>query len=540
MRCAFSGLLPMAEGAGAVSLGELATVVGGVVGCGENVRIIDMTHDSKQCGPGMLFACVRGAAHDGHDFAATAVRSGAVALLVQRQLKSVETVPQLVVPDVRAVLAACAAAVHKHPSKRVRVIGVTGTAGKTTVCHAISQMLKTVGRQSAQLGTLDGERTTPEATDLNRWLAAVADSHPGEQQFAVMEVSSHALRLDRVCGIGFAAGVFTNLSSEHLDFHCTMQDYFEAKAELFDGRSAIAVVNIGCEWGRRLVEGIQERDCALPIHPYTSADMSDVEVSAEGLLFSWRGQRVRSRLIGRFNLENLAAAAATGLALGLSEAEVAAGLEGVTPVGGRMQPVGGRMQPVSAAAVGGAPDPMVVPVVLPMVLVDYAHKPDALSAALSSAREVAEARAGSSIFGRLWVVFGAGGERDTAKRPLMGEIAARLADFVIVTSDNSRSEDPDAIAAEIEAGIPTDIGSTTSNDSATTPGNTEVHRILDRAAAIAYAIDHAAAADVVVIAGKGHETTQTGHTGTLPFDDSQVAAVALEARAARSSIGGVR
>ncbi len=487
----------------AVLLGELAAFLPEATLAEETVSatsaavpVSDITHDSRQCQPGMMFACVVGANHDGHDFAGEAIQAGAAALLVQRKLSEHSDVPQLLVPDVREALGACAAAIHHHPSQRVSVIGVTGTAGKTSVTHAISQMLNATQRHSELLGTLQGARTTPEAPDLSRWLNQVADTASGA--FAVVEVSSHALALGRVNGIEFAAGVFTNLSPEHLDFHTDMEDYFQAKAKLFDGRSSLAVINTGNEWGNRLHQQVsQQNKNSVPIFPYSVGDMSDVEVGSDYLSYTWRGRRLTTRLCGRINLENLAAAAATGLALELSETEVVAGLESV-------QPVPGRMQPITAPA---SQDLGIT------VLVDYAHKPDALAAALASARELAAAR--------LWAVFGAGGDRDKAKRPLMGEVASELADFVVVTSDNPRSEDPAAIAAEIEAGYT--AGRNTA-DRATS------ERILNRSEAIGYAIANAAPGDVVLIAGKGHESTQIDSTGAKPFDDAEVAAQKLNQR----------
>ena len=506
------------------------------------VPITDITHDSKQCRPGMMFACLVGENHDGHDFATEAIQAGAVALLTQRKLDAAAQaeVPQLVVSDVREALGFCAAAIHHHPSKQVSVIGVTGTAGKTSTCHAISQMLNATGRSTALLGTLDGPRTTPEATDLNRWLAQVADA-----PYAVIEVSSHALALGRVNGIQFSVGVFTNLSPEHLDFHADMEDYFAAKSKLFDGRSAQAVVNIDNEWGIRLQRQLESGGASSggPLHPCSARDMQDVEIAADCLRYTWRNRRLTTALCGRLNLANLAAAAATGLALGLTESEVATGLESIRPVNGRMQRVAALGTTTGTAddpgtATGTATDPAADAGTAAgaslgepelTVLVDYAHKPDALAAALSSARELvgclspaadagtatgtaadAGAATGTAAPGRVWVVFGAGGDRDKSKRPLMGEVAAQLADFVVITSDNPRDEDPAVIAAEIKAGC--------------ADGNAEVQTILSRHSAIGHAIANAAPADVVLIAGKGHEATQVDRSGAKPFADAQVAA----------------
>ncbi len=459
-----------------ITIEEVAAEAGGRLdgALGVGTPAIDLTHDSRSVEPGWGFACVRGAEHDAHRFASAAVAAGAGWLLVDHPVE--DAVPQIVVPDVRAALAPVAAAVHGHPSRHLSVVGVTGTAGKTTVTHAIADVLEGCGHRCSVLGTLDGARTTPEATDLQRWLAgrlAGGDDH------VAIEVSSHALDLGRVDAVSFAAGVFTNLGPEHLDFHGTMDAYYEAKARLFDGRSRVAVVNIDDEWGRRLAAAVAPGPV---VHTYGEHDVTAVELTSLGSSFAWRGHRTTSRLVGRFNLVNLAAAATVVAALGADEAEVAASIAAVRPVRGRMESV-----PVPGADIA--------------VIVDYSHKPDALRAALTGVRELTE--------GRLWVVFGAGGDRDTAKRPLMGAVAVDLADRVVVTSDNPRSEDPRAIIDDILAGV----GS----------GADRVEVEPDRSRAIALAVDGAAAGDVVVVAGKGHEVTQTIGSQVLDFDDREVA-----------------
>lgn len=476
-----------------VTIDSLARTVGGEVK-GRPSRdtdtdsdrvVADLTHDSRMVSPGFVFACVPGELHDGHDYALAATDAGAVGLMVEH-LVDVD-VPQIVVDDVRGRLAEAAAEVHGHPSRRLTTVGVTGTAGKTTVTHALADILSNAGRRCSVLGTLSGARTTPEAPDLQRWLATRLAA--GDQCVAI-EVSSHALELGRADSIDFAAGVFTNLGPEHLDFHGTMDHYYAAKARLFDGRSRVAVINRDDVYGQRLIETVAA-DTSTRLETYGIDDIGAARVSAIGSVFEWRGRRVLSGLVGRFNLMNLAAAATTALALGVDEAAVVSAMATVAPVRGRMEPV-----PVRGADI--------------TVVVDYSHKPDALRAALESAREFTE--------GRLWVVFGAGGDRDTAKRPLMGAAADELADRAVVTSDNPRSEDP----MDIIRGI------TETMDAAVVEA--------DRSRAIAHAIDAAEPGDVVVVAGKGHETTQTTGGAVVGFDDVEISRHHLEERVRRMGL----
>lgn len=466
----------------AVAMGELAAAVDGHLVRADELHhtVADLTHDSRQVQPGFVFACVVGEAADGHDFAQAAAAAGAGGLLVERELDV--DLPQLLVADVRAALAPAASLVHGHPSRRLATVGVTGTAGKTTVTHAVADILNHCGRRCAVLGTLDGPRTTPEAPDLQRWLAQrLADG----AECAAIEVSSHALDLGRVDDIDFAVGAFTNLGAEHLDFHDDMESYFAAKRRLFDGRSRQAVINLDDEYGSRLFNELA--GSSMPVHGYRLSDATAPRLDAAGASFGWRGHPVKSRLVGAFNVSNLLGAAGIATALGVDDAQVAAALGHIAPVRGRMEPV-----PVRGADI--------------TVVVDYSHKPDALRAALASAREFTR--------GRLWVVFGAGGDRDRQKRPLMGEAAAEIADVAVVTSDNPRSEDPLAIIDEIVASMSEPIVEP------------------DRAAAIRAAVRDAAPGDVVVIAGKGHETTQTIGDRVVDFDDAAVAGAALQHRVA--------
>ncbi|MDA8073412.1 MAG: UDP-N-acetylmuramoyl-L-alanyl-D-glutamate--2,6-diaminopimelate ligase [Actinomycetota bacterium] len=446
-----------------------------------DISTIDFDH--RRVTPGSLFCCVRGEHHDGHRFAEAAVRRGAVGLVVERQLAL--AVPQAVVGagQVRAAMAAAACQLWGHPSRTLTTVGVTGTNGKTSVTHLVAAVLGAAGRPTSVIGTLSGARTTPEAPDLQRQLAAaLADGW----RAAAVEVSSHALVQLRVRGTRFAVGVFTNLAHDHLDFHGTMDRYFEVKASLFEQEECRqAVLNADDPWvatlGRRLAGRSQ------PLAWYSAAEASDVAVGVDYTRFVWRHRPVRLALPGAFQVANALAAAHVGLALGMDEAEVVEGLGAAGRIPGRFEVVAG---------------PPEVPVT---VVVDFAHTPAALTVALASARAIA----GRS--GRVLCVFGCGGDRDHDKRAPMGAAALEGADLVVVTSDNARSEDPALIAAAVTAGI----------DAA---GRARTTTVLDRAAAIAEAVSAARHGDVVLIAGKGHETTQDIGGRVLAFDDRQVAA----------------
>jgi UDP-N-acetylmuramoyl-L-alanyl-D-glutamate--2,6-diaminopimelate ligase len=360
-------------------------------------------------------------------------------------------------------------------------IGVTGTNGKTTTAHLLGDVLASAGRATQVFGTLTGTHTTPEAPDVQRRLAGARDQ--GVEAVA-MEVSSHALALGRIDGTTFDVAVFTNLGRDHLDLHGTEERYFAAKARLFEpGRAAVGVVNVDDVHGRLL------RDSAdIDVVGFSIDDVSDLRVDATSHSYVWRREPVRVGIGGRFNVMNSLAAATAAAACGVDPAAVAAGL-------GSARAVPGRFEPVTAGQDFA-------------VLVDYAHTPDGLREALRAARAAAPA-------GRLIVVFGCGGDRDAEKRPLMGAAAAELADDVVVTSDNPRSEDPLSIIDATVRGVPDDY---------------RRHVVIepDRRAAIAVALSMAGTGDVVVIAGKGHETTQTVGALVLPFDDRAVARELLE------------
>ncbi len=459
-----------------------------------DLQISGLAYDNRLVTPGTLFFCVPGFTRDGHDFAADAVARGAVALVVERRLAL--DVPQLEVASARAAMAPAAAAFYGDPTSRLRVAGVTGTNGKTTSAFLIRALLEADGRPTGLLGTVksviggvehDVERTTPEAIDLQRTFRAMADA--GDRA-CVMEVSSHALQLRRADAIHFAAALFTNLTQDHLDFHPTMEDYFGAKRLLFCGaeRPGASVINIDDPYGARLAADVDEPVTFALRAGDAAYRATDVRTGLDGSRFSVStpgdGQlELHSPLRGEFNVYNVLGALATARALDVGVQTCVEAIATAGQVPGRFETVD-EGQPFA-------------------VLVDYAHTPDSLENVLRAARPLTE--------GRLHVVFGCGGDRDRGKRPLMGEIARRLADRVIVTSDNPRSEDPEAIIAEILEGSGRDV----------------IHDA-DRHAAITRAIAEAGAGDVVVIAGKGHEQGQEFADGRkIPFDDVTVARAIL-------------
>ena len=457
-----------------------------------SVEITSLAYSTGDVAPGSLFFCVRGFRADGHDFAPDAVARGAVALVCERPLGL--GVPEVMVPDVRAAMGPIAARFYGEPTRELRVVGITGTNGKTTTAFLTRSILEASGTQCGLIGTvkyvvggteLEAIRTSPEAIDLQRAFRAMVD---GGDRACAMEVSSHALELRRTAGIEWACRVFTNLTQDHLDFHETMEGYFLAKRRLFVDGSAPSVVNADDPYGRRLAEQVD----AITYSIGGDADFraTDVRFDAGGARFVLDtpagAADVRIALPGLFNVSNALAALAATLQLGVPLDDAVAALADAERVPGRFEPVDEGQDFA--------------------VLVDYAHTPDSLENVLRAARELAA--------GRVHVVFGAGGDRDREKRPLMGAAAATGADRVIVTSDNPRSEDPDAIVAEILAGTGPDVE----------------HEV-DRRKAIALAIGTAAPGDVVVIAGKGHEQGQEFEDGRKePFDDVSVAREALRAR----------
>ena len=432
------------------------------------VEISELAYDAREVAPGALFFCIPGDRADGHDFAPQAIDAGAAALAVERPLEV--GVPQLVVPSVRAAMPRAAVEFFGDPTRELQVAAITGTNGKTTTAYLLRSILEAAGRRTGFLSNIErrvgGEQrpvvlNTPESVDLQRLFREMLTA--GDEA-CVMEATSMASSKGRLEGTRFAVLVFTNLTQDHLDFHGTMEDYFVAKRRLFV-QAERAVVNVGGEWGRRLAREIR--------------DAVTFDAGVDPL-------PAQLKLRGRFNRENAVAAATAARALGIGDDAIRHGLEAVELVPGRFEAVD-EGQPFT-------------------VLVDYAHTPDALATVLEAARELAR--------GRVICVFGAGGDRDRDKRPLMGRVVDELADVALVTSDNPRSEDPAAIAADVVDGLDLDVE-------------------LDRRRAIERAVDVAEAGDVVVIAGKGHEQGQEIAGRKLPFDDREVARQTLRRLRAR-------
>ncbi len=491
-----------------MKLTELFAGTGARIQGDPETEVAALAYDNRRAEPGGLFFCVRGARVDGHDLAEDAVAAGAAALVVDRPLEI--DVPQVVVADVRGSMPAAARRFFGNPTAELRVAGITGTAGKTTTAYWVRHILEAVGINAGLLGTVKvlvggrdrGARlTTPEAIDLQHLFREMLDS--GDRA-CVMEVSSHALAIGRVEGVHFTSAAFTNLSQDHLDFHADMEDYFRAKRMLFidaAGRARLpeaSVVNVDDRFGARLAAELKESggeavSCSARGAAATYR-ATGVELGPEGSAFQVHhegaGAAIEASIpvAGEFNVANALLAIAIAGTLGVDAGSAAAALSETPVVPGRLEPVNAG-QPFS-------------------VLVDYSHKPGALETVLETARGFTD--------GRIITVFGAGGDRDSAKRPLMGEIGARLSDLPIVTSDNPRSEDPETIIEQITAGI---------GDSRRSAVVVEP----DRRLAIAAALAAAEPGDTVVIAGKGHEQGQEFENGRkIPFDDRDVAREELE------------
>jgi UDP-N-acetylmuramoyl-L-alanyl-D-glutamate--2,6-diaminopimelate ligase len=459
-----------------VDLERLITALGPMeVRGGAPTDITDLAYDTREVRPGALFFCAPGETVDRHDLAGEAVEQGAVALVVERPLDL--DVPQLLVESARAAMPVAADEFFERPTEELLLAGVTGTNGKTTTAYLLHSIFDAAGMRPGLIGTIEsrigGEsrpavRTTPESIDLQRTFREMLEA--GDRS-AVMEATSHGSVLGRLDRVRFKALAFTNLTQDHLDFHGSMDEYYEAKRRLFTEHepAPAAAVNVGDEWGRRLAEELRDLDRA-PLLTFGLAEGAEVSEAPV------------SRLQGRFNQENTLAAVAVARLVGVPEAAIEQGLADAPSVPGRFESVD-EGQPFS-------------------VIVDYAHTPDSLANVLRTARELTT--------GRLICVFGCGGDRDRGKRPEMGRIAAELSDVPIVTSDNPRSEDPLAIIDEILAGM-----------------EPEPDVEPDRRAAIAKAVGLAREGDVVVIAGKGHEQGQEFADRTLPFDDRDVAREAL-------------
>lgn len=463
---------------------------------GEDIDIGGIAYDSRKVEPGFLFAAVSGLKHDGHDYVSEAVARGAAAVLVERVVDT--PVPQVLVEDTRFALGHAAAAFYGYPAKQLKVIGVTGTNGKTTTTYMVRSILEQAGKRVGLIGTIEtvyngqsrvSDRTTPESLDLQRILADMAAD---QVEYVVMEVSSHALALHRTNGMEFRAGIFTNLTQDHLDFHETLEDYFQSKARLFNQVTAFAVINCDDLHGAELMAQVPVPTISYGVDRAVQVQAVDIEVGPKQTSYTlktpWGTAALELRLTGRFNVYNSLAAAAVCLGEGVAIEHVKRGLESLQGVPGRFEVVD-EGQPFT-------------------VIVDYAHTPDGLENILRTARSMTQ--------GRVVVVFGAGGDRDRSKRPLMGEIAVRLADRVIITSDNPRSEDPQVICADILAGV----------KKIRTDADYAIQ--VDRRSAIRQALAEARPSDIILIAGKGHETYQEIQGVRTHFDDREEARKALK------------
>jgi UDP-N-acetylmuramoyl-L-alanyl-D-glutamate--2,6-diaminopimelate ligase len=469
-----------------------------------------VTHDSRQVKPGTVFVALRGLKMDGAAFAPQAIANGAAAIVSEGAPVSGDTA-WITVPDARLALAYLAAEFNGHPSHRMQVVGITGTNGKTTTAYMVNAIMEAAEIKSGLMGTVlyrlgnrdfEATRTTPEAPEVQGFMKEMLDSGC---RACVMEVSSHALALKRVDGIRFAAAIFTNLTRDHLDFHTGMEDYFAAKRRLFEmlPEGAPAVINLDDPRGASLVD-VVGRPLTYGLTKAADVSPGSLSYSLEGLQFDVRSPRgpvrVRSKLVGRPNVYNILAAIAATSALDVPIEAIERGLERLPGVPGRFEVVSGPSDDVT-------------------VVVDYAHTDDALRNLLETARPVARRR--------LITVFGAGGDRDKTKRPLMGMVAARLSDVVVITSDNPRTEDPGRILEEVKRGA----------DAETRQSGAEIVTLPDRREAILHAVGMADPDDVVLIAGKGHEKYQEIGGRTFAFDDVEVAREALASRRLKSWAG---
>jgi len=463
-----------------------------------DVEVTGLAYDSRAVAGGEAFFCIKGLVTDGHLFALDAISRGAKVLFIERELD--DEVPEgaiiVRVPDTRFALANLAATFYGNPSRELKLVGITGTNGKTTTCYLVENIFRKAGYVAGLIGTVEnhvGEtvepvtRTTPESLDLQRLLRRMVDEGV---EAAVMEVSSHALELHRASGCTFDVVAFTNLTQDHLDFHISIEEYFGAKKKLFEGEEfgegRTAVVNLDDPFGGRLLEESTLPSRSFGLSPDADVRAADVFVSAGGNTFDLiHGETVQSlstMLQGRFNVYNCLAAAAVAVELGIDEESIASGLETLAGVPGRFENIDCG-QPFTA-------------------LVDYAHTPDGIRNLLEACQEVAE--------GRVIIVVGCGGDRDRSKRPPMGRVAAEMSDLCIITSDNPRSEDPASIIEMVLEGVRGEFSE-------------ERYEVeVDRRAAICRAVSLAGHSDLVVIAGKGHESGQIFSDRVIPFDDRQV------------------
>jgi UDP-N-acetylmuramoyl-L-alanyl-D-glutamate--2,6-diaminopimelate ligase len=472
--------------------------------------VTGIAYDSRQVSAGGVFVALRGQKTDGLAFARAAIARGAIAVIAEAPAPADCRVPWIQIADARLALAALSASYFGRPSEKLQLVGITGTNGKTTTSYVVQSIFESADIRSGRIGTVgyrvgnrefEAARTTPEAPELHRMLRDMVAQGCGA---CVMEVSSHALALRRADHLRFAAGIFTNLTRDHLDFHRDMEDYFTAKRRLFEllPRDGVGVVNLDDPRGRAL-SAVPARTVTYAIDAAADVRPGPLTFTLDGLSFEVQTPRgtlqIKSALVGRPNAYNILAAVATAIALDIPATAIEQGVAALAHVPGRFQVVSDSVDDVR-------------------VVVDYAHTDDALKNLLETARPLA--------VGRVITLFGCGGDRDRTKRPLMGAVAARLSDLVILTSDNPRSENPDQIIDEIKRGIVMPA----ERSAQSTPHLA----IADRRQAIERAVQEARAGDLVLIAGKGHEKYQEVGDKVLPFDDVEVARAALGRRRTRS------
>ena len=491
-------LSPLLEGVQVIKLFQ--TMFGRMV-VTHDVEVAGIQYDSRKIGRGDCFVAIRGTAIDGHKFIQDAIERGASVVVVQDDsavpdsLCMHQGVIKIVVGDSRKALAQIAANYYGHPSKRMTLVGITGTNGKTTTSHLVKSILEQAGQKTGLIGTiayqigdetLPATHTTPESLELNQLLTRMASAGCTSVS---MEVSSHALDQSRVFGIRYAVAVFTNLTQDHLDYHKTMDAYFKAKSMLFDmlPPDACAVTNRDDDWGRKIFAGAHTRSLSYGFDTESDVRVRSADLSLQGsrvsIEYHGRTTTVSSPLVGRFNVYNIVASYAAGAALNIPDETIRRGIEQTASVRGRFEPI--------VSSKGWT------------AIIDYAHTPDALEKCLRTVHEVLPRERRGTII----TVFGAGGDRDTAKRPIMGAVAEELSDLCIVTSDNPRTEDPDKIIRDIVAGM---------------KNRQKVVVQSDRRKAILDALHRAKAGDVVLIAGKGHEEYQVLGTERIHFSDREI------------------
>ena len=460
---------------------------------GEDVEVKELRYNSRKVEKGDVFCCVVGTLADGHKYAAQAVEAGAAALVVERRLDL--DVPQVLVKNTRIAMAEMAAEYYGHPADEMVMVGITGTNGKTSTSYMLKSIAERMGKKVGLIGTIrnmigdiiiDTERTTPESVDLQRILRRMKEENV---DVVIMEVSSHSLDQKRVHGISYDVGCFTNLTQDHLDYHKTFENYFSAKKLLF-AQSKKAVVNIDDPYAADMVKGLDIPVLTIGVREQADVTASEIDIATRGVQFDFNYRNVTSRfnvpIPGLFSVFNAMCAAGMALSLGWTLDSIKYGLEHMVSVSGRLEPLPTGKNEFT-------------------VLLDYAHTPDALENVLKTVRGFAT--------GRVVILFGCGGDRDQAKRPIMGEIAGRFSDYAIVTSDNPRSEDPMDIIRSVEDGVK--------------KSGCEYTVIENRREAIEYALKNAQKNDVIILAGKGHENYQEINGGKQPFDEKEIVAEIL-------------